>query len=110
MNMIEEICGIVGFTKVDDLGIYLGMLLMHNRVTVGTFDFLVNKIRQKLSGWQVKKLSVASRITLVRSVLLAILNYFMYTIHIPISVCNEIERVAKNFIWGTTGRLINRLY
>ncbi|KAK5793185.1 hypothetical protein PVK06_034323 [Gossypium arboreum] len=26
----------------------------------------------------------------------------MYIVRVPLSVCNEIERLARNFIWGTT--------
>lgn len=44
---------------------------------------------------------ILGRKTLVRSVLLAIPNYFMYTIRVHVSVCNEIERLASNFIWGS---------
>lgn len=45
---------------------------------------------------------MAGRITLVRLILLAIPNYFMYTVRIPILVCNKIKKIARNFIWGTT--------
>lgn len=99
--MVEKVCGIMRFNRVVDLGVYLGMSIMHNRVTVDSFNFVVNKIRQKIFSWQVKKLSMAGQIKLVRLVILAILNYFMYTVRIPISVCHKIERIARNFIWGT---------
>lgn len=100
-SAVEEVCQIVGFNLVVDLGVYLGIPILYDNVTVDTFDFVVNKIQKKLFGWQVRKLLMAGRITLVRSVLLAKPNYFMYTARIPISVCNEIERIARNFIWGT---------
>lgn len=70
----------VGFSRVDDFRFYLGLPLLHNKVTVNTFDFVVSKIRQKLSRWDVRKLSIVGRITLVRSVLFSIPNYFMYIV------------------------------
>lgn len=85
-----------------NLGVYLGFPLLHNRVNRSTFDFITEKFRQKLSGWEAKKLSMAGRVTLARSILLSIPNYFMYTVKIPISVCMEIERIACKFIWGST--------
>lgn len=95
----------VGFSCVEDLGFYLGFPILHSRVSVNTFEFIINKVRQKHTGWQVSKLSMAGCITLVRSVLLMIPNYFMFTVRIPISVCNEIERLAHNFIWGSTSEV-----
>lgn len=35
------------------------------------------------------------RITLARSVLLFIPNYFMYTVNIPVSVCMKIEKLLE---------------
>ncbi|KAH1082125.1 hypothetical protein J1N35_021886 [Gossypium stocksii] len=47
------------------------------RVTSLTFGFVVDKIHNKLSGWDAKNLSMAGRITLVKLILLVIPNYFM---------------------------------
>lgn len=44
-------------------------------------------------------LSLVGRITLVRSVLLSIPNYFMQTVEILNTVCNELEKIAHGFIW-----------
>ncbi|KAA3485115.1 Retrovirus-related Pol polyprotein LINE-1 [Gossypium australe] len=38
--------------------------------------------------------------TLVQSILLSILNYFMQLLMIPKGTCTEIERMARQFIWG----------
>lgn len=40
--------GIMGFTRVDDLGIYPGMPLFHKKVTCNTFQFVIDKVRKKL--------------------------------------------------------------
>ncbi|KAK5825590.1 hypothetical protein PVK06_020446 [Gossypium arboreum] len=101
-SVIEVICKSVGFSQVDDLKCYLGILLFHYKVTVYTFDFVVSKVRQKLSRWDARKLSLVGRITLVRSVLLAIPNDFIFTVRVPLSVCNKIERLACNFIRETS--------
>lgn len=54
-NNVEEdvadcLCAHMGFTKVDDLGKYLGMPLFHSRVGRGTFSFILDKIRGRLNG------------------------------------------------------------
>ncbi|KAH1114363.1 hypothetical protein J1N35_007741 [Gossypium stocksii] len=86
--------------KVSNLERYLGIPLLHDRVTKSTLNFLVDKVRSKLQNWEARKLSFARRVTLVQSVLLAIPNYFMQSLLVPKGVCDEIERIARQFIWG----------
>ncbi|KAH1082319.1 hypothetical protein J1N35_022080 [Gossypium stocksii] len=49
---------------------------------------------------------MAGRFTLAQSVVLTIPNYFIKSMKIPKGVCDEIERLARQFIWGsnTKGR------
>lgn len=101
-DIVNGICNRLGFNMVDNLGIYLGMPLLHNRMGVGTFNFLVDEVRQRLSGWEVRKLSMVRRISLVHSILLVIPNYFMNMVKVPVTVCMNIERLAHTFIWGST--------
>lgn len=42
----------LGFHQVNDLGKYLGMPLLHNRVSPTIFQFVVDKVRGKLSNWE----------------------------------------------------------
>lgn len=46
----SDICKTVGFGRVEDLRMYLGLPIMHKRVGVGTFEFLVNKVRSRING------------------------------------------------------------
>lgn len=50
-------------------------------------------------------MSLAGRITLAKFVLLAIPNYFMSIVRIPVSICKEIKRLARNFVWGTSSEV-----
>lgn len=45
---------------------------------------------------------MAGRLTLAKSILLVIPNYFMSISLIPIFVFNEIEKIARNFIWSSS--------
>lgn len=63
---------------------------------------LLIRFGRNYPGWEAKKLSIAWLVTLAQPVLLFIPNYFMYTVRISISVCTEIEKIARNFIWGLT--------
>ncbi|KAA3489716.1 LINE-1 reverse transcriptase isogeny [Gossypium australe] len=85
-----------------DLGHYLGVPLFHQRVTNNTMCFVMEKVRMKLQSWDARQLSIVGRATLAQSVLLSIPGYFMQSIMNPKKICNEIERLARTFIWGTT--------
>lgn len=82
--MDQSISTKLGFKQVEDLG---------------TYGFLIDKVRAKLSGWDARKLSMAGRVTLARSVLLTILIYFLSSTLISISICKEIEKFVRAFIW-----------
>ncbi|KAK8996022.1 hypothetical protein V6N11_076272 [Hibiscus sabdariffa] len=66
------------------------------------FDFLVDKLRVKLSGWAASSLSTAGCITLDKSVLAAIPSFFMQTTRLPIAVCSEIDKIrALSSVWDS---------
>ncbi|KAA3460139.1 reverse transcriptase [Gossypium australe] len=100
INLSEQISQFFGFQKVPNLGSYLGVPLLHDRVTKSTLNFVIEKVRSKLQNWEARKLSLAGRITLAQSVLLTIPSYFMQSLAIPKGVCDEIEKIARQFIWG----------
>lgn len=89
--VVATICNILRFFRLDDLGSYLVLLLLHKSVTKCTFNFVMDKVCYKLGNWNAKSLSLAGRITLARSVMLSIPNYFMRTVKIPLGICDEIE-------------------
>lgn len=39
-----------------DLGLYLGLPIIHGRAGAALFEFLLSKVRKKLSGWKMKTL------------------------------------------------------
>lgn len=96
----EEIGKLSGFQITDDLGIYLGMPLLHARAKKSTFHFIVEKMQRKLNTYDAKLLSLAGRVTLAKSVLLSISGFFMQTVMLPVGVCEQIEQLVRHLIWG----------
>lgn len=88
------------FRCTDDLGNYLGMPLIHGRLTRRDFQKLIDKVKSKLAGWKTNCLSMAGRVTLAKSVISSIPFYAMQSTRIPMSICSEIEMLQRNFIWG----------
>lgn len=94
-----RLCGVLCFRQVQNLGFYLGVPLFHERITNSSLRFVVEKVKAKLQQWDARQLSLASRIALAQSVLLAIPRYFMQSLMIPKGICEEIGRIARHFIW-----------
>lgn len=96
-RVANDVYSLIEFQIVQDLGSYLGMPLFHGRVTKGTLRLLVDKVKSRLNGYKVHLLSLDSRVTPTKSILLAIPNYFMLTMLVSIGVCRDIE-VVRNFV------------
>lgn len=91
-----------GFQEVSNLGTYLGVPFFHEKVTNNTLHFVVDKVRNKLSSWDARQLSLAGRVNLAQSVLLSIPIYFMQTMMVPKGLCEEIEHIVWKFVWGSS--------
>lgn len=77
------ICAEVGFKKSSDLGCYLGVLLLHSRVTKGTYQYLVDSVVQQLNSRNAMQLSLIGRVTLTLSILSFMSLFTMYTVALP---------------------------
>ncbi|CAL1380726.1 unnamed protein product [Linum trigynum] len=89
-----------GITLTDDLGKYLGLKAINGRITKGRYQELILKIQQKLATWKANHLSVAARITLVKSVASSMAIYPMFTERLPACVCSSLDRLNRQFVWG----------
>lgn len=83
-----------------DLGKYLGVPLLHKTPTRATYNFILEKSQRKLSAWKASTLSLAGRITLAKSVVAALPTYSMQTMLMPKGVCEKLDQLQRNFIWG----------
>ncbi|KAJ3691252.1 hypothetical protein LUZ61_020416 [Rhynchospora tenuis] len=90
----------LGF-KLSDLPVdYLGLPLTKYKPDRASFQPILDKIEQRLSGWKGKLLSRAGRITLASAVLSAIPAYFMSVFKLPVWLVKSIDKVRRRFIWG----------
>ena len=60
----------------------------------------MDKVKNRLTTWKEKTLSLAGRITLTKVVISAMPQYYMQTTKLPLSLCEEVERTSRSFIWG----------
>ncbi|XP_058752127.1 uncharacterized protein LOC131625264 [Vicia villosa] len=69
---------------------------------------LVNNLRNKLSSWKGKNLSMGGRVVMINAVLNAMPVYFLPLYKAPIQVLKEIKRIESNFLWrGKNKRIIH---
>ncbi|WCJ29423.1 LINE-1 retrotransposable element ORF2 protein [Euphorbia peplus] len=96
----DFICAELGVSKTDDLGKYLGVPIVHDRVTKANHRFVIDRVKGRLAGWKAKCLSFAGRTTLVRSVLSALPTYTMQSVLLPLSTCKVLDGLNRQFLWG----------
>ncbi|XP_058734023.1 uncharacterized protein LOC131605715 [Vicia villosa] len=88
-----------GFEEGKLLMKYLGVPITYKRLTINQYMPLIEKIVHRLKHWIVNLLSYSGRIMLVKSVILAIAQYWMQCIPLPQTVIEKIDRLCRTFIW-----------
>lgn len=92
---------LLGIHSTRDLGKYLGVPLIHGRVSKSTYREVIDKVGTRLHGWKAQFLSLAGRsTTLISSVPSAIPTYTMLTSHLPSGVVKELDKMNRSFLWG----------
>ncbi|OMO53937.1 reverse transcriptase [Corchorus capsularis] len=94
---LSSLCGI---PLGQDLGTYLGVPIIHTKVTRSTYSYVIDRVLKKLANWKGKVLSYAGRRTLIQSSLSSIPVYTMQTALLLVSVCEKLDQVSRNFLWG----------
>ncbi|ONK78423.1 uncharacterized protein A4U43_C02F18610 [Asparagus officinalis] len=89
-----------GFSRTNDLGRYLGIDITNGRRKVQRYNDLLEKISRKFAGWKASCLSMAGRMTLIKSVMASMPIFTMHTDKLPVAICNVVERKQRAFMWG----------
>ncbi|KAL0283412.1 UNVERIFIED_CONTAM: hypothetical protein Sradi_7229600 [Sesamum radiatum] len=82
---------------------YLGAPLFKGNKKGVLFDDLIQKIRNKITGWEKALLSHGGRLQLIKSVLSAMPTYLLQVLKPPKYVMERIERIFNKFFWGNIG-------
>src|ERR1044072_7760834 len=86
---------------VSNLGKYLGFPLVNGRMKKEHFNHIVERVQKRLSSWKMNMLNKAGRVCLAKSVISAMPIYSMQIFHLPCSIRGEIDRRARDFVWGS---------
>lgn len=99
---IQAISKEFGIPYTKQLRKYLGVPLIHERVQSRHFDYLIEKVHMRLSGWKSKLLLQAARLVLIQSVTSTIPSYVMQSCKLPMKTIQLLERANRRFFWGDT--------
>ncbi|XP_058734199.1 uncharacterized protein LOC131605929 [Vicia villosa] len=83
---------------------YLGVPLASKRVSTNHYLPLIERILSRIRHWSSNLLSIAGRILLVKSIFLAITQYWMMCFPIPKTVIHKIEAICRAFVWTGTDK------
>lgn len=73
----QKFSNMCGMALSNDLGMYLGVPLIHGRFNHFHCNYVVEKVQKRLAGWKASCLSFAGKRTLVQAVTSTISNYAM---------------------------------
>ena len=100
LELMAKITTKSGFNLTNDLVIYLGIPLVHKKVTKNMYNFLVNKVQEKLTSWKANCFSMAKRVILFKAIISLLPTYSMQVSLILGQTLLEIDKHQRVFIWG----------
>ena len=83
----EEISERLGIRETNNIGKYLKFPLKHRGVPRNPYNFIMEKVMNKLVGWKVKCLSFVGQAVLIKSIMSSIPNHVMRGVVLPVHVC-----------------------
>lgn len=88
--------------ETSNLGKYLRFPLNHKGVAWNRYNFIVERVISKLSGWKSKFLSFAGRTVLINFVIAAIPNHVKQGVALPSHLCEKLDKINRDFLWGSS--------
>lgn len=98
-NMRLNISNSLFFQNSANLGSYLGFPLKPT-YHPNDFNFILDKINNKMKIWQSKCLSSVGRSQLISSTSFTIATYYMSALSLPKKIHNKIDKINRNFFWN----------
>ena len=98
--LLKDFSSILNYQHMKIPFVYLGIPIGGNPRNNQFWQPMIDKVRNRLSSWKGKLLSMAGRVCLIKSVLSALPLYYLSFFKAPKSVCKELIKIQRNFLWG----------
>lgn len=95
-----KVCESLWVQETNRSGKYLGMPMFVGRNKNDVFGFLVDRVGQRLQGWNNTLFSKAGKLVLLKTVAQVIASFWMSLFLLLGSVCNIIAKQMNVFWWG----------
>lgn len=92
----------LGMNRTNIFSKYLNVSIITDGWDKRAFDYIVDKIRIKLSSWNARTLSMVGRLTLIHSVTSAMPTHLMQCTLLPSRIYTELNKINNNFFWGNS--------
>ncbi|KAJ0454037.1 putative RNA-directed DNA polymerase [Helianthus annuus] len=97
---VEEMADVVG-CRADAFPFkFLGLSVGANMGRISSWRPVFDVFEKRLSLWKASTLSLGGRVTLIRSVLESLPNYFLSLYLAPVKVIRDLESIIRKFLWG----------
>lgn len=94
----ESLSDVLGFASTPNIGKYLGIPMRVPGASSQDYNFIFDRVKQKLTGWKANLLSLAGRNVLIQAFSAAIPSYVMLSTLLPRKILDGIDRVNCNFL------------
>jgi hypothetical protein len=95
---IQELAQIIGCTTAKFPFKNVIFPLSNKKLGMADFDHLIQRIANRLTGWQASLLSIAGRLILMHAILSAMPTYFITVFMLPKGIIKKIDRIQRKFL------------
>lgn len=96
----EQIARALGISKVGGFGKYLGLPEYIGKKRKEVFQYIKDRIMNKIDSWYSKYLSPAGKEVMLKAVITAIPTYTMSCFMLPKTIIQEITKAMRRFWWS----------
>ncbi|XP_065616028.1 uncharacterized protein LOC136061748 [Quercus suber] len=93
-DVLNEFCSKSGQMQIP------GVPIKHKGRNSHDFNFVLDRVKNKVAGWKANLLSFAGRTVLVQTSSTSIPVHVMQCNDLPAKLLENIDRVNRNFLWG----------
>nr|GFC27864.1 RNA-directed DNA polymerase, eukaryota [Tanacetum cinerariifolium] len=97
---VEQAVSLIGCSIMINQFRYVGVMVGQQSSRLSAWDYIITKLRSRLSKWKVKTLSIGGCLTLLKSVLRALPSYNMSIFKVPRGALKIMEGICCRFFNG----------
>ncbi|KAF5773617.1 putative RNA-directed DNA polymerase [Helianthus annuus] len=99
-NEVNDMAGVIGCSADAFPFKFLGLNVGANMNRVENWRPVFDSLEKRLTLWKASLLSIGGRVTLIRSVLESLPNYYFSLYRAPAKVVKDLEALIRKFLWG----------